>query len=658
MPLLAQEQAKPEAKPEQKPAEAKTEAKAEAKSESPAPAAEPSFSGSVDVGYRWVSTAGSYDVYRSVVNLGEGPKLLGWDLSFEDPRKRLFDRLDLRGNNWGGDPYNTAFLAMRKMGVYNLTVDYRNIAFFNFLPSYADPLATSTYFLDERSYDLKRRLANAQLDLRPGKRVIPYLGYTWDSGYGRQINTFVTSGNEYPLSQNTNDHTANYRGGVRLEFNRFHATLEQGGTTFRQDQQIYYNGRTTGNLTQPPLFSPPLYLTGLTQAYGIRGDSIYSKGLVTASPASWVDLYGQFLFSQPTTDSNYTQVNTGQFEQLSPLLYYTSQRQLLNASAKAPHTAASGGAEVRPFRRLRIIESISTDRLHTAGAGVLTNEILQPASAAVVIPGNDRVVLNYNQQQLDALFDITSRLTLRGGWRYVWGDAKVPASTLSPTPGLESAQLRRQVGLAGLTYRWGQKLSTNFDFEGSATDHAYFRTSLWDYQKFRLRARYQAWTSLGFQANFTYLNNDNPTPGINYSFTSRYNSFSVYWTPAGGKRVSLLGDYSRSTVKSDILYLVPQALQSASSLYRENAHTATAMLEVALPSYAGLTPRIGTGGSLFTAGGSRPTSFYQPLAHAIIPLQKHLSWTAEWRYYGFGEAYFPAEGFRAQTFITGIRLVR
>ena len=53
---------------------------------SPAPAAdELSMTGSVDVGYRWISgVGGNFDVYRSVVNLAEGPKLLG--------ATHLFDR--------------------------------------------------------------------------------------------------------------------------------------------------------------------------------------------------------------------------------------------------------------------------------------------------------------------------------------------------------------------------------------------------------------------------------------------------------------------------------------------------------------------------------------------------------------------------------------
>ena len=84
---------------------------------------------------------GSNDDYRSVVNLGSGPRLFGLDFTIIDPKKRLFDRLDVRAYNWGGDPYNTVHLHASKRGIYDFNFDYRDIAYFNFLPSYRRSLA-------------------------------------------------------------------------------------------------------------------------------------------------------------------------------------------------------------------------------------------------------------------------------------------------------------------------------------------------------------------------------------------------------------------------------------------------------------------------------------------------------------------------------------
>ncbi|MGA2131011.1 MAG: hypothetical protein ABSH50_01740 [Bryobacteraceae bacterium] len=623
---------------------------------SPAPSTEPVITGSLDIGYRFTSIGGDSDVYRSVVNLGQGPRLIGLEFTITDPKKRLFDRLEVRANNWGGDPYNTVHVNASKQGIYDFNFEYRDIAYFNLLPSFADPLLGNGIVLDEDSYFSRRRMSDFQLDLLPGHRIIPFLAYGRDSGQGTGITNFVSDVNEYPVADNMFDKTDNYRGGVRLEFGHWHATLEQGGTTLRDDQEAYTSGFNAGNVYQP-YFGQTLDLTALSEAYGVRGDSIYSKALFTANPFPWVDVYGQFLYSQPQTTVNYSQYNTGNFVLLSSLLFYTGEQALGYTESKQPHTSGSFGFELRPLKRVRIRESWMTDRLHTAAAGLVTDMILQPTSAAETTLSalTSLLVMNYNQEQVDVLVDVTRKLTLRGGYRYSWGDAEDPAPLLTGG-GLESSQLRQQAGLAGIHYRPTQKLSLDADFEDAASDHAYFRTSLYNYQKMRARARYQLAAKLSLQAVFSLLNNQNPTPGINYDFLSRQNSLSASWTPS--KRVSILGEYTRSTLRSNINYLDPETLSPEQSLYRDNAHSASALIDLALPGYAKLTPRLSFGGSLFISSGSRPTTFYQPLVRLAVPIHKNLAWKSEYRYYGYGEIFYLYEGFRAHILQTGITISR
>jgi hypothetical protein len=217
--------------------------------------------------------------------------------------------------------------------------------------------------------------------------------------------------------------------------------------------------------------------------------------------------------------------------------------------------------------------------------------------------------------------------------------------------------LSRNFGLAGLTFRPAQKLSVNLDYEGASSDKVYFRTSLNDYYKLRARARYQVAASLMLQANFQVLNNQNPAAAIQYNFGSRDNSLAVYWTPAGGKRITVMAEYDRSSLSSSIDYL-GLFLSPAVSTYRENAHTASSAIDIVLPGYAGLTPKFTAGGSLFISSGTRPSRYYQPLMRLSLPLQKRVSWNTEWQYYGYGEQFYLYEGFRAQVFMTGLRLTR
>jgi len=661
----AEPQAKPDDKAAATPAKADDKAaaapaKADAQAAvSPAPSTEQWIDGSIDFGYRWVgNVGGSLQAYRSVVNLGEGPKLIGLEFTIQNPKKRGFDRLSARANGWGGDPYNTAHLDVSKRAIYDLSADYRNIAYFNALPSFANPLAPAGF--NEQSFDTHRRMAKVDLTLFPGKHLVPYLSFDRNSGYGHGVTTWVQDANdEFAVPTLLRDSSNNYRGGVRLEFNRYHLTLEEGGTTFKNDDQVTASGANGGNRTTP-LADQTLVLNSLQQAYGIRGTSTYSKLLVTASPSSWIDLSGQFLYSDPKTDIHYSDAAAGNFALLSSLLFFSGQRDLGTGSANAPHVSGNAGFELRPFRRLRIVESWITDRYHDAAFSLVAEQLLFTGT----VPGqnltsalNAREIVNYNQQQVDVLLDVTSNLTLRGGFRHVWGDASVRAGAIDPLGPQIGGELSRNVGLAGLTFRPSQQFSLNLDYEGAATDRAYFRTSLYNYHRVRARARYRLNAALSLQANFMLMNNQNPTPGIQNDFQSRDNSLSLYWTPAGGKRISVVAEYDRSSMRSNIDYLGLFFAPGVSS-YLDNAHTASSTVDVALPSIAGIAPKISAGGSLFISGGTRPSRYYQPLGRLSLPLQKHVSWNTEWRWYGFGEQLYLFEGFRAHVFMTGLRVTK
>jgi len=196
---------------------------------SPVPQTESSVTGWIDLGYRWVSdTGGSFDTYRSFVNLGSGPKLLGAEFSLTDPAHRFFDRLRVRAYNLGGDPYETIHVDADKSKLYQFSGDYRDITYFDVLPSWADPLLSRGVLLNEQAYDTRRKMGNYQLDLLPGSRIAPYLNWEYNSSAGTGTAAFFTDANQFPVPDRQKDLTNVYRAGVRFELRRFHATLEQG----------------------------------------------------------------------------------------------------------------------------------------------------------------------------------------------------------------------------------------------------------------------------------------------------------------------------------------------------------------------------------------------------------------------------------------------
>jgi hypothetical protein len=634
-------------------------APAPAAAATPVPTGDQAFTGYVDVGYRWVGLGGSVNTYRSIVDLGSGVKLLGTEFTILNSTHRLFDRIDVRAADWGDDPYSTLHIGVHKSRIYDFTGDYRNIAYYNNLPAYADPLLSYGLVLNEQALDIRKRMSTWRFDLLPGHAIMPFIEYDHNSDNGNGIATFVANANSYPVYNKVRNSEEDYRAGARIELRHLHLKLEQGGTTSKEDQQLSSSGYTNYGNFFSPILGQNLSLTNLAEGYGIRGHGLYSDISFSANPASWVDLYGTFLYSEPISDINFRGVDTGNQVLFSQLLFYTSEQSLISGVARMPHTSASLGAEIRPFSRLRVIPSWLTDRMHTTG----TNNSLSTLTGAtgpVALPAalGSTFVENSNQAEVNVFLEVMRGITLRGGYRYVWGDASDVILPLAGLTGFEQGKVRRNVAIAGLAWHPRQNAWINIDFEDGSSGSTYYRTSLYNYQKARIRGRHQIRQSLSISASATVLNNQNPSPGVHYDFLSHQESLSLQYTPSGGKLWDFEGAYTRSTLRSDIGYLDPEYLIPARSLYRDNSHTLSGMFDINLPGRGIYKAKLAFGGSAFLSSGSNPTTFYQPAAKLSVGLGKHVSWLSEWRYYGFGESFYLYQGFRTEMMTTGLRITR
>ena len=219
----------------------------------------------------------------------------------------------------------------------------------------------------------------------------------------------------------------------------------------------------------------------------MRGDSVYSKASFSANPVSWANISGQFVYAEPRVNVNYNENSAGNFYYAALVAFYTTGQDVLTGSANMPHPSGNVNVELRPFKRMRIEEFWMTDRLHNAGSDLLAETLLFPTGT--ITPSTfatANLEENYNQQEVDVFFDATSKLTIRAGERYIWGDAELNAPSIVGTP-YESGHLSQNVGIAGISYRLAQKARVNADYEVSESSDNYFVTSLRNYTRFHLR---------------------------------------------------------------------------------------------------------------------------------------------------------------------------
>ncbi len=620
---------------------------------------EQKFSANFDVRNRWVrDVGGSHDVYRTLVNLGEGPRLFDGNLRYRDPAGKFADEFDLTGHSWGGDPYNTLLLRARKSGVYSLRLDYRNVAYFNALPSFANPLLGEGILLSQRTFDITRRNFDSELEIRPNARISPFVSFSSASGFGRGVTTFIDSANEFAVGTDLDDRTNTFRGGVRMRTSRFNLTLEQGRTSFEDDQRIFNAEADNPGNRRSRFLGREILLDELSQRYRVRGDGLFNRAVIEGRPWSRLSFTGQFLYSQPETEVEFDSEALGDFFSVAGFSPFTAQSEQGSGLASRPRTSGSWNTEVRPLRRVRIVQSWFIDRFHVSAGSLVTQSLNTARERNSELRAFDLLVVNYNQHQVDVIVDVGSRVTLRGGHRYVWGDAESRDPTLllrrdSPGPdGGSPGRLRRHVGLAGGSVRLHSKFSISADFEASPGDQTLFRTGLMDYQRAKVRARYRVRPSLTLNGSFSVLSNENPASDIQLDFLSRRSSLSLFWAPNNGRRFQVLADYTRATVRSDISVVELPFLGTRLADYRDDSHQAGAFAEIRLVRDI----RLSVGGSVSVINGSRPTRYYQPRLLLRAPWSKTFAWTTEWRWYGFSETPYAQESFHTHMVSTGLAI--
>jgi hypothetical protein len=122
--------------------------------------------------------------------------------------------------------------------------------------------------------------------------------------------------------------------------------------------------------------------------------------------------------------TNYQQFNSGNFVLLSPAIVFTSQQYFLSSAAKVPHQSGQAGAELRLHPRLRVITDWLTDRIRISGENNGQNNFYNgSASQRINVADATGLRNDYNHIEIDVLWDVTSHLTLRGGYRLQWGFA-------------------------------------------------------------------------------------------------------------------------------------------------------------------------------------------------------------------------------------------
>lgn len=617
----------------------------------------------IEVGYRWVSdTAGSRDMYRSMINLGEGPKLLRSNLSLRSKYGTggLFDRLDLSMDSWGGDPYNTMRLNMSRSGVYEFRADYRNLSYFNSIPGYANPLLAQGNLSDQHALDVRYRSTDLELKLYPDNKIRPFFGYTRTSGFGPGLTTYGLTGNEFVLNTHWQYASDEYRGGLEISIPTLVLRLEQGYRFLRDDTSANDTTQNPGNGNNATFLGRQVNLASLDRGNHDRTAMPVTKLMAKWSPLSYLKFTGRYVYSIADVDTAQGEVRNGSLVSLEDRLFYRSALDGANGSAKMPNHNGAFGVEFSPFSRLTLIDQFETRRNHITGAAVLSSAYIGASS----LSGGSRVFdttvqhllgasLAYNQtrNQAEADIDLGSGFVLRGGYRYTTIDASL-SDTADGETDSSDAGITQHTGIFGVAYRPSRRMHFGLNWEVNNTSGRLVRTDMLDYSQVKFDWRVDPVKTLSLSGSVSVLTNRGLYDKINLDAHNRNYTVALTYEPC--QRFSLNLDYQRSSILSALDIILPQRLDVARSFFDERGSSVGAGMGVDF--YHGL--RTDLGYRVILNAGSYPLNYYQPYASLTIPLQNHFAIKSQWQYYGYNEKGTNLQDYRTHLVTIGLAFSR
>jgi len=591
----------------------------------PALAQEP-IQGDLDLRSRFVS-GDRGPVYRSVVNLGEGLRVFGGSLRYAGK-----DNVEARVHDWGGDPNSQASLRVRREGVYEVTMQYRTMAYFNSLPSFANPLLAQGVLTSQRSLDVRRRQLDLEARWKPRARVSPFFGILRTSGSGQGITPFTGTGDEFAVRTGFGDTLRTVRGGVVFTGNVWSAIVEQGQTSYT-DRQDLDSGAGSGNRVDG------IVLDRLTERYAASGSGYYTRANVQGQPLARLSVAGHYVFSRPKLDVSHTVDAAGQFLDPATRQPYTVLLEQSTANASQPRNSGSWTTEFRFHENIRARHTWFSDAFQISGAS--------PSASLLGMSGGPRMRVNllYGQSDAELIGDVGKTLTVRGGHRYVRGRADLPPADLEFTAQPIEPRMNRHVALAGASWRpWKGRVRLHADFEGSPGGATYFRTGLQNYRKYSAQGRVRLTPTLHLTVQHRALTNSN----TGLDLRSRQSATTIDWSPRKAGLIGFSGTYAHESMQTASTIIDPTFFLHSLSAYLDRGHHASGYTELRLPGGG----QISAGGAISSTGGTRPTRYYAPQMRVQMPVAARVHVVGEWCWYSLQSL----DSFRAHTVSAGLLL--
>jgi hypothetical protein len=226
------------------------------------------FYGSFMFGYRMVDTDGTLTKYKEDINLEKGARLFHFKLHFapKGNLKKLFDTMDVRVYNFGGDPFESFGVEVQKYGTYKFKFDRRKSAYF-----YSDNWDAHDY----HTFDFDRIRDSGMLKVWLGKQAHAYIDFNRYTKKGISVTTFDFNRVEFEFDKPIDETSQEIAVGLDYSGKNFAIAVEERILDYDNVNSLFLPGYEDGG--PGARYPSAMYLYTLNMPYDMEGNTHSAK---------------------------------------------------------------------------------------------------------------------------------------------------------------------------------------------------------------------------------------------------------------------------------------------------------------------------------------------------------------------------------------------
>ncbi len=587
----------------------------------------------VEIGYRWVDLTGNQQMYRTQVNDRQGFLLRSLLYDSRGPLGGLdFFRID--ASDVGAGPAGMLKMAGGMANAFRLDFSWRRQDLYSALPAFANPFVDAGIVPGQHTYNRRRDVFEANLQVLPGAIVSPILGYTRNVYHGPGRTTYTLGGDDFALDNDVRATDQEYRIGLAFQTGPIEGNVTQGWRRYREtDTETLRAGAGGGNNTGT-LLDHPVTATGIQRSTSTSIDTPVTSAWVTGRFLDRVKLTGSYVHASPDGDASSLESDAGSFVSFQILRFFASLTDTITSKTDASWWRGMARAEVEVAPGVDFVGGWTQRSGTLTGMALISSLYQNTVTFAGQSTGDLLRVLETNNSidRTDRLFDATvsarmwAPLAVNAGWSQLHQDVTVtPDAAEIVIAGGQEGRYERTVNTygGGATFTM-MGITLGGDYRRDSANQPIFRADFLDRDRWKVRAGWAYGELLRIGANYQETHAKNDAPELAYDTKIREISGELDITVVP-KILHLRGSAGEFKAARTILERAPQDFSIAAASHAELGHSWEGGATV---TFSRLTL---DGGYIFlTNSGNVPFTLKRARVRWEVAATANLSLAGEW----------------------------